>query len=70
MQLIKRTSPAVLLKLPVREQLQLMKQLRGNLLRQPPEHERWNKFRSAQSKLYRAMRPDGAFLKEEKALPR
>ncbi|WP_129778570.1 hypothetical protein [Peristeroidobacter soli] len=65
-QLVQRTSLAVLMKLPVREQLILLRQVRGHLRGQPPNDPRWRPFLDAQSKLYRAMQLSPAFLRHEK----
>jgi len=65
-QLVANTNDAVLMKLPVREQLALLKLLRGNLTRQPPTEPRWKPFLAAQSRLYMAMHLDPQFLRLEK----
>jgi hypothetical protein len=65
-QLVANTNDAVLMKLPVREQLALLKLLRGDLTRQPPSEARWKPFLAAQSKLYVAMQLDPQFLRHEK----
>jgi hypothetical protein len=68
-QLIKDTNDAVLMKLPMQDQLSLLKLLRADRTQQPPRSDVASQpFLVAQAKLYSAMKLDAKFLAHEKSV--
>jgi hypothetical protein len=66
LELVEKTDSAILTKLPVQQQVALLKQLRGDLTHQPPAKEQWERFRAAQNHIYRNTSLQPQFLRKEK----